>query len=60
MTGELGVGLLDCSGEGHGAGEIFEDDGFEAKLSGGEGREAYAEVVGYACEEEAFQAAFAR
>jgi hypothetical protein len=45
------------TGEADSPGEVFEDDGFEAKMFAVEGGEADAEVVGEAGEEEAFEAA---
>jgi len=47
-------------GQVDGAGEVFEDEGFEAEAGGGEGGEADAEVVSDAGEEEAGEAAFAK
>lgn len=58
--GEGVVGGFDRPGEIDGAGEVFEDDGFESELGGGEGGEADAEVVGDAGEEQAVQFAFAK
>ena len=56
---EGAVGGVDGAGESHGAGEVFDDDGFEAEPGGGDGGEADAEVVGEAGEEEAGEVALA-
>jgi len=57
--GEGGVGLLDGAVEVDRAGEVFEDDGLEAELGGGDGGEADAEIVGEAGKEEAGEFALA-
>ncbi len=58
--GEGGVGFSDAAGQVDGAGEVFEDDGFEAEGFAIEGGEADAKIVGKAGEEEAGEAALAQ
>ena len=58
--GEGGVGGVDGMGEIDSAGEVFDDEGFEAEGCGSEGGEADAEVVGEAGEEEAGEATLAQ